>query len=351
MKKILVLLTAVALVAAFTLPAMAKEGGPVWSFYGHSRFQTFWVDDNKEAGDDEGLDWYHQTNSRIGANVSAGPISGRWETGFDPDGDGITGRILWGEWDFGAGKLGIGRNYVPYNRFVSSQAFEDAGLIGYGAYYGGREEMIRLRFGDFDVALVHNAAPDLDGFAVADTDVTIPRIDARYLFTMGAVQVEVNGTYQTYEVEDAAGNTEDVDSWGVALGYALNFGPLGIEGNVAYGENVGNIQGIVNGTDDEAFWNGRSVVDNETLNLALVVYFKLSDMVRLEAGYGWSASELDQKGSKEDDISSYYLQAKFTLAKNVFLTPEIGMIDHGDDSAGNDEGETTYFGAKWEIRF
>jgi len=106
MRKLLVLIAAVAFVAAFTAPAFAAE----WSFYGSSRITTFWganSDERAPTGDDD-TDLSHtlQGNSRIGANVKAGEIAGQFEVGF---GSNITRRIIWGEYDFGGWQLGLGK--------------------------------------------------------------------------------------------------------------------------------------------------------------------------------------------------------------------------------------------------
>jgi hypothetical protein len=78
--------------------------------------------------------------------------------------------------------------------------------------------------------------------------------------------------------------------------------------------------------------------------------YKFNDMVTVEAGYGYEESELDD-AVQEDDSSSYYIQAKLTLAPGVYITPEIGITDHGKDQNGVEEGETTYYGCKWQISF
>ncbi|RLD98688.1 MAG: hypothetical protein DRJ13_10630, partial [Bacteroidetes bacterium] len=83
MKKLFVCFLAVAMVFAFTAPLMAAD----WAFYGNTRFQTFSVDQDKEANagstteGDTDTAWYMQGNSRFGGKVAAGDISGHLETG------------------------------------------------------------------------------------------------------------------------------------------------------------------------------------------------------------------------------------------------------------------------------
>lgn len=344
MKKILVLLTAAAFVVAFTAPAMSAE----WSFYGSSRMATFWDDFDAPKGgtDDEDLTWSQQGNSRIGATVKAGDVTGGFEYGT-----GVNLRKLYGEWDFGAGKLLVGQTYVPLNFWTSAQVHGgDAGMLNTGGTYGGRQDMIRFTFGSFRIAFIQVNTAGLTGFAAADTDTTIPKIEARYRFNLGALSASLAGGYQTYEVIDAADNGEDVDSYVLGAYFNMPLGPAYLKGDIHFGENTGNY-GLWQMGAASAVWNGTDIVDNETLGFALAAGFKMSDMVKFEAGYSHLAHELDQSGADEDDTQAYYLQAALTLAKGVYIIPEIGVIDGLDDAAGNDEGETTYFGAKWQINF
>jgi len=46
-----------------------------------------------------------------------------------------------------------------------------------------------------------------------------------------------------------------------------------------------------------------------------------------------------------------YVQAVITMGKGCYIIPEIGVVDLGDDTAGAEEGDTTYYGAKWQINF
>ena len=74
MKKLFVILAAMALVFAFTVPAAAVD----WNFYGSARMSTWYSsqdfgDGLNAAGtsdDDDGVRWALQSNSRIGARVA-----------------------------------------------------------------------------------------------------------------------------------------------------------------------------------------------------------------------------------------------------------------------------------------
>jgi hypothetical protein len=138
MRKLLVVLAAIAFAAAFTAPAFAAE----WSFYGHTRLTTFWADEDfgdfvNAAGADDDLDLNHdlQGNTRIGANVKVSDnLVGRFEVGF---GSSISRRLHYGEYDFGAFKLLVGQTYGPVNIFISNQVFGgDSDMLPYGRVYG-----------------------------------------------------------------------------------------------------------------------------------------------------------------------------------------------------------------------
>ncbi len=121
MKKFLVLLTALALVCAFTLPAAAQEEKPAeeriaaaldliekgpmhWGFYGSARMSTFWED---KFGLDEDTVWDLQGNSRFGAVVKKDNIGGGFEFAVNDGTAGDSGNVgtrkLFGIYDFGAG--------------------------------------------------------------------------------------------------------------------------------------------------------------------------------------------------------------------------------------------------------
>ena len=79
--------------------------------------------------------------------------------------------------------------------------------------------------------------------------------------------------------------------------------------------------------------------------------YQVTEMLAFEAGYGGVSFEDDVSGADTDEARAYYLQARIQLAKNVWVTPEIGKLDFMEDSAGKDEGDVTYYGAQWKINF
>ncbi|MEA3358840.1 MAG: hypothetical protein U9R17_05465 [Thermodesulfobacteriota bacterium] len=353
MKKLLVLLAAVAFVVAFTVPAMSAD----WNFYGSARMSTFFDSDseevdNKIAYDDDDLTWALQGNSRLGATVKAGNIGGGFEYGT-----GVNVRKLYGTWNFGGGELLVGQTYTPLNYFISNQVWgSDNDMLTYGGIYAGRRPMIQLKTGGFKIALIQPNTGAVTNFpAGGETDTSIPKIEASYGFNAGPLKLSLMAMYNTFDVVDAANNEEGVDSYVLGLGFKVPLGAAYVNGNVWMGQNTGNttlatISFAANPANDAA-WDGANIVDNDALGYLLVVGFKASDALSFELGYGQVEHELDQTGEDADETSAMYAQAVINIAKGFFVVPEVGKIDYKEDAAGNDQGDTTYFGAKWQINF
>ncbi len=348
MKKLFVLFVALAMVG-FTVPVMAAE----WSFYGSARMTTFWNDtDGGDTGaDDENLNWSQQGNSRIGARVKGETVSGRFEYGT-----GINLRVLWGAWDFGSGRILLGQTYTPVNLFQSNQVFgSDSDMLDVGGLYGGRHSEISLKFGGFEIALVNPQSPAPVG-TDGDGDTTTPKLEAAYGFSTDAFNVKVVGGYQTYEVENSTdAGTYDVDAWVVGAGGGVNFGPAYVKGTIFTAQNYTNY-GLPSWNSPAAGQGGAAIVagdieDSDSFGVLVVVGFKASDMLSFEGGYGYVNHELDVSGSNEDITSAFYVQATINIAPGFFIVPEIGFYDFDEDGAGADQGDMTYFGAKWQMNF
>ena len=155
MKKLMVLIAALALVC-FSVPAMAVY----WNFYGNARMATFW--EARDFGDgtnaaetddkDSDLVWDLQGNSRFGANIKSENLKAQIEMGISESN--VSSRRVYGVWDFGAGKLKVGKDYTPVSQFISGQVYDgDLGLLGIGTAYGSRKGQIALSFGAFNIAL------------------------------------------------------------------------------------------------------------------------------------------------------------------------------------------------------
>lgn len=377
MKKLFAVLAALSMLA-FAVPAMAAEQTTEarlaaledafqcsWKFYGNARMSTFYEDDSAEdtgtGFDDTDLTWALQGNSRIGAKVMLGDIIGHFEYSSAP---GL--RLLYGKWNFGAGNLTIGQDYTPMDFFISNQVWGgDNDLLGFGSRYTGRQNQIKLGFGNFQIAAINPNVVNPNPAVFADTDVILPMFEACYDIKTGPVTARISASYQTYDavIQTATSETEhSVDAYQLAAGFKYNIGAFFLNGDIYMGQNIvngrqwytGNITG---NTYDTAVWDpvSQSIQDSDSLGFALVAGFKMNDMITFEAGYGQVENERDFNNIKrERDWKSYYLNATINLAKGVFMVPEIGKLDYGDDEVAGtstDMGDMKYIGAKWQINF
>lgn len=367
MKKLIVAVAALALMAG---SAYAAD----WNFYGSARVSTFWEDVDVDGGPDPDtqFDEALQANARIGATVKVSDeLTGHFEYGAaeDKDANGDSAgsgskdaniRLLYGEWNFGAGKLLVGQDYVPMVLGGSNQVYAaDNTLAGWGEVDGSRHAQIKLTFGGFQIAFVENNTNYYDGTASAsedDVDVIMPMIQAQYALTYDNWVFTLAGGYQTFDVDNGTVD-DDVTSWGLGLDVAVTFGAFAITGQIHGGTNVGNIydiyvnDGDLAGGQGYADVSGTKVIDNDAIGGRIAVGYTFNEMFGVEVGYGYQQTEYDMTGSEEDEVQSYYIQFPITLAPGVHVVPEIGVVDFEDDWNNDGEDEVTYFGAKWQINF
>lgn len=367
MKKLIVFFAAVALVAGFALTAAAVE----WNLYGSARMATFYTDDDfgdaglNDANEDSQSDlrWDLQGNSRLGANVKGDVVSGQFEFGVNEAT--ITSRRLYGVWHFADDwGLKVGKDYTPITFFLSGQVFDaDNGLLFTGNAYGSRRGQIALEGMGFKLAAITNTTSALGSGGVVER--WLPKFEASYLFKMNdAMSFHGFAGYQTYDVNvgTPAGGTDDfsVDSYVVGLGAELGFGPFFVKPQVSYYQN-GDAAGWLGANTLPTLLNPQTNETNDTDSLMamLAIGFSPTESLTLEAGAGWVSAETDdvQGFDLEQDFFEYYLQAVITLAKGVYIVPEVGFRDFGDlETSANlvpdqDLGDLFYAGAKWQINF
>jgi len=373
MKKLTILI-AVAAVVCFSVPAMAVD----WNFYGSARMQTFYTSqDEKDVGDKStDLRWNFSGGSRFGANVKADHIKGQVEmatkaAGSGDGGDGsVDTRRLYGTWNFGAGSLKVGKDYTPVSQFVSGQIFdEDAGLIGFGAPYGGRPGQLALQFGGFDLALITpKINTDLDGTSTDSAGATaggqakrvIPKLEASWGMGFDAWNFKLFGGYQYYSLKNVVslqnGNENDikVQSYIAGVSGMFNFGPAYVGAQFQYGQNMGDARWGYSGFSN-AGWDGDDKTnDVTTMGGILVAGMKVSDMLSFEVGAGYIVDDpKDADNGFDEKTKAYdiYAQSVVTMAPGVYIIPEVGYRDFGNNPGDQDQGNQMYLGAKWQIDF
>ncbi len=355
MKNFIVVLAALALMAG---SASAAE----WNFYGQARIQTFWHETDEISGPDGDVQYSESLHSlsRIGAKVKVSDeLIGRFEYGASKGNANI--RLLYGEWDFGAGKLLVGQNWNPLAWIYSTQAYDEAELFQFGAVYSHRSPQIALTFDGFKIAF---RKPDISVYKYNDVttnyemkdgeQVVIPAIEATYQLDLDMVTLDFGAGYSTFEAT-VDGHDEDVDSYVLALGAKFNMAGFFMKGDVYYGQNAGNLiwievdganlDGSLPHNDGFARIEDDELLDNECLGFSLVAGYKINDTFTVEAGYGYTQTELDHHD--DDELDAYYINTTITLAPGVFVIPEVGFFD------GKESGDTemVYYGLKWQINF
>ncbi len=345
MRKSIFLIAILLFILLFPFTVVAAD----WNFYGSARVTTFVSDNDVPAGNDTTtLEHTLQSNARIGARVKVNDaIGGRFEYSAS-----VSIRHLYGTWNFDSGEILVGQTYSPLNIWYSKSVYRnDRILLNYGSAYSGRHPMVRFRFGDFQIAAVEPESPLLNAPAGSFTEVTFPKIEAKYDLKLEKVLFSFAGGFNTYELTDTAtGIAHDVDSYILAIGGKVIFGSLQVCGNFWVGENVGSY-GLPNAPVDEPAISGNTLVHNDAYGFTIVISNKMNDMFSFEAGYGHTEAELDDAVSNEDTEVQYYVQSTITFVPGVFIVPEIGVVDGKQDASGNEDTETVYYGLKWQINF
>lgn len=332
-----------------------------WNFYGSARMSTFYWDQDRDAGDDAWTDWDLQPNARIGAKVAFDEkIGGVFEFAVSDESvsagkESVGTRHLYGTYNFGQGVLLIGQTFTPLaDMFYSSQVYGwlagDTNLLGVGQIYDGRKPMIMVTVKGLQIAFVEvQTATNLgsDG----DADSIFPKLELKYHYRADNLFADAFGGFQTYEIEDIPGQSDEtINAYVLGIGGGATFGDAYLRAGLYMARNAGQF-GLTHITNDDASYVDGDLIDNDTIGAVLVAGMKVNDRVKLEAGLGYVKSELDASGSDKDDAMSYYAQATVNIYKGFFLVPEIGVVDYGDDAAGDSQGKATYFGTKWQINF
>jgi len=334
----------VGLMTLLTVSAPAAD----WHFYGSARVATFQVETKTSGSETDNYQQSLHSNARIGAKVRVSDtLSGTFEYGASRGNANL--RKLYGEWNFGAGKLLVGQTYSPLNWAYSNQVFgSDNNLKAQGMIYSGREPMLQLTLGGFHIAFIQPDINDLGtGYA---TEADRPAVEAGYTFAFDSVTLAVGGGYSAYEIIDGA-VTYDIDSHVLAASARVKLGAAFLNGTVFTGRNAGNlipvsVSGDNRWDDGFAMISGNRVLDNDSMGYGLAAGWKLNDMFTFEAGYGFVTSEIDTAAG-DDDARTCYANATVTLAPGVFFVPEIGRFDGVEPT----DAETTYYGIKWQINF
>ena len=373
-----------------TPPQLSSTGAPGAFFQNAVTRARAFTYGGTSYGDNE-LAWMLQTNSRVGANVKWGNIGGRFELGMgNTEGSAVVSlRLLYGTWNFGPGTLLVGQDYGTYDYRVSNvcgPGGAECNGIGLGSIYAGRAPMLRLVYGDFKFSLELPSATasfsptttrpitsttllltnnqTTAGTGFIEYDKTLPRIAASYTFNLGPGQFFIGGQYNTVtEVYGVNGVTQenDIKAWTLGAGTKLAFGPFYANATAQYGQNPNNAgSGPATLYPTVQLYSSQLNKSEDSTYMAaqLILGFKLSDSINFEGGVIWQNGDVQTPASQvsfEQNTYSYYIQMSWSPTKNLFIVPEIGVIDYdklkSSDNADLTYGNLTWIGIKWQINF
>jgi len=358
MRKLFILLAAVAFVFAFTAPAKADV-----SISGYIAMQTYIVDvDEPEPPstfgyDDDDLVWTRdQWCSRLTFAFKEGPFGAVVE--IRPS-NGSYVRHWWGTWNFGAGTLGIGQFWVADFNPISTNKWDCGAISGPAGDPGGsvRANQIQLQMGGLTIGLVEPYTPAIAGVGApaSDTDTSLPKIVARYKLNIAMVGLNIFAGYQSYDVVNATDVGYGVDSYMFGVSGSAAFGPFTIAAQINSQQNPVEYSPFAP-AGFQATWDpaASKIVDVDYMSYGLDFQWKASDAWTLTAGFNSGTSELDLPGTWEDETTAYHVNATWRVAKNVYITPEYAVVDYSDvieDGIATEEEVVTFYGVYWRIKF
>ena len=352
MRKLLVLLAAVAFVFTFTTPAAADV-----KFGGYVAFDTFLYDvDNPGATKDSSdLNWtFDNVCSRFNVTFKEGPVGAFIEA--RPNGAGWL-RHWWGTWNFGGGTLGIGQYWTPEFTGTSSMLYQCGAMDALSGGGNARQAMVQLQFGSLKIAAAAPQTAVPAGIVAAgydDVETSIPKLMASYELTMGGVGLKLYGGMNSIDARNSTTDqTQGFDSMLYGLKATMGFGQLSLAVNVWGGDNLFEYRGT--SVHFPSNWTGTTLEEESSLVYGFDLGYKVSDTVGITAGYFTSTSELDRAGTWEWETSQYHVNATFTVAKGVSISPEYAVLDYGDMSVTStttaEQQRDTRMGVYWKIAF
>jgi len=397
MRKMLFVLVAVAVVFAFTLPAMAGEKvEKKTELYGAIKLQTYIQDYDKENAtatlrqfDDTDLNWnFNVGDSKFGFRAQSGDIGGvvelRPQTRADEGDHNI--RYFYGSWNFGSGTLFIGQMHDPTWRGVCNPNFITGGFTGSYGDSGGTVRTPgvqvwfpikaingRLEFAALTPQVLRNlafpGARDATGAAWAaavglpgytENDTVMPQLQFAALMAAGPFSGALKGSYQTFDMVNNLDKSYSYDSWMLGFDATLTFGPFAVKGNLSYGENQKSTVSYYRTTlDFYPKYDAASddLIPAEDWGLGLCASFQFTDKVSFEAGWARRQSTRDNptfSGEDEGKAELLYFILPVQLTKGFMMYPQIGFSDEGEvkvNGVETDRGNRKLYAIIWEISF
>lgn len=389
-----------AAVLAMTVQANAVDITP----YGAIRLGTFWSDTDsfnasgsKKTDNDFSLDNFGDSN--VGFRAKEKDFAFVAEVGlYNPKAysKGLEMRLLLGEWDFGSGKLRIGKAPSPYVYRTQQVWDSDGGMNGYGSLWDGRYSQIKVSLNNgFYFTMMQprvgntgnntsNVSPNADVLAAysqtgnayatnyADYDTYMPKIVTGYEGKLDKWTYGGGVAYNLYSVKTvtttggtpviaAAPNVnEDVHSYLVYFHGKVDLAPFEVSYNLFTGQNVGDLMSTAtgNGTSNTLANPGSAngayydIVHGENSNTYGgwgQIGYTVNDKVKLYAAASYVHD--DNSISHADARFASFINMQYQVSKNFKIVPEVDYIDDMKNTLGQKEPRYFAAGAKWEMTF
>jgi len=307
-------------------------------------------------------DHFTQGNSRFGMGYEKENITGNVEFGFK--GGDAELRLLYGKYAFDGWSLLAGKDADGTDMQSNQTFYNDNGLQGYGAMFGGRNPQIKLGFFDdrLYLALIKTNFAQVPESLKGTTDNLIPKINVGWKdeYDNG---MKFHGTAMIQMLnynEDFGGNEDaNVMSWLVGVVYeATAFENLKVKVHGHAGSNIADMGfadgGLVN-ANQGSVWDGEEVKDTMSMGgfLTLNLDKFLIDQLGIGVGVGYAMTTKDVEDTDPDNRMAFYLQLPYKTSEKAFtITPEFGMFTEMNGYDGEAEEVTNiYFGAQLRYDF
>lgn len=410
MKRGIIGVVACAAALALAVPAMAID----FSGYGAVRVGTYWTQNQyyaaKSAGgasrsdSDFSLDLFG--DSLVGVRVKEGDFSAVAEMGaFNPkaEGKGPEVRLLFGEWDFGNGKIRVGKAPSPYVYRTQMAWDSDGGMNAYGSLWDGRYAQIKVTMNNgFYIDLMQPRAG-----AAGNNTTNLGNADAAAEFSQTGLQYQPTyWNYNTVMPKIVVGYEGKLDKWTYGGGVAYNMynlervttanatpvktdihsylvffhgkidlSPVEFSYNIFTGRNLGDLMSSaasayvtsgggasynaytnvntlstgVPGGGTGAYYDVFNDANAYTYGGWAQVGYTVTPKLKIYAGASFVSD--DNRVTRSDDRLAVFANAQYQVSKNFKIVPEIGFLNDMYNTVGNKEPRTLLAGAKWEMSF
>ncbi len=353
MQKLLVLLSTMVMVVAFSVSAMAGL-----DVSGSVQVDTFLMNEDEDAGDDSLLSYsaLNETDTLLDIAVTEGNIGGVVELVPTTLGMGSMNvadiNYIYGTWKNGGKEILIGKAETPiFNDMSSLNSLGGYGLAGRGLAYESPVPMMQLTTGGLKIAILETS----DASGATDVTNFLPKMEASYTIPGKSMNIHVFGGFHSYADASVGGDDDQHShlSYLVGANLVMAAGSMKVKGGLHYAVNADEFGLEGRGAGDPAFdADFDREFDATTLGLMVAVELPLSKTNVVEAGLGRVSNTAAVDDADPNTDMVIYVNDTLTLAKGVSLIPEFAMDMLGEDDTGDiDEGTTMYIGAAMKLDF